>query len=148
MDNIKFLLAKEKHVDMMYEIEKDSFITPWSYKSMHNDVTKHDIAIYLVALDNNDVVGYLGIWHVIDQAHITTIAIKKEYRRQTIGETLLLKMLNKLRKINIIEVTLEVRESNSKAINLYKKLGFYCEGKRINYYQDTNEDAIIMWKKL
>jgi len=148
MEIIKYEEAKKEHVIMMHNIEEESFITPWSLKSMQEDIVNNDLATYFVAIVNNEVIGYMGIWHIVDQAHITTLAIKKEYRRQHIGENLIKIVFEKLRTLAINEVTLEVRENNFKAINLYKKLGFYEEGKRINYYSDTNEDAIIMWKKL
>jgi len=148
MEAIKYEKAKKDHITMMHNIEVESFITPWSLKSMEEDILNNDLATYYVAVTNKEVIGYMGIWHIINQAHITTLAIKKGYRRQHIGENLIKIVFEKLKGLEIDEVTLEVRESNFKAINLYKKLGFREEGKRINYYSDTNEDAIIMWKNL
>ncbi|MBN2852011.1 MAG: ribosomal protein S18-alanine N-acetyltransferase [Clostridia bacterium] len=146
--DIQYAVAEKKHVDMMYEIEKQSFITPWSHKSIYNDVVNNTIAVYLVALDGEQVVGYLGVWHIIDEAHITTVAVKKEYQRKHIAETMFRMMFERLDELDIHAITLEVREHNDKAINLYNKLGFTVEGKRNNYYSDTNENALIMWKSI
>ncbi|MCK5812022.1 MAG: ribosomal protein S18-alanine N-acetyltransferase [Clostridiales bacterium] len=148
MSNFTFLIANKDHVDDMHVIEKQSFITPWSHKSIYDDVVNNEMATYIVVLNLNKVVGYLGFWTIIDEAHITTLAIEKTYRRKHLALELFYEMMDMITNDGVMAITLEVRENNIPAISLYKKLGFKREGIRKNYYQDTNENALIMWKIL
>jgi len=102
---------------------------------------------YMVAVKDGLVVGFAGMWIILDEAHITNIAVHPEYRGFGIG-TMLMESLISICKIeNVIGITLEVRVSNQRAINLYKKFGFVEEGIRKAYYEDNKEDALIMWKR-
>ena len=108
---------------------------------MNNNLARY----YCAKTQNNKLVAYAGIWNIIDEAHITTIAVKPEFMRKHIGEALIVKILEDCYKNKIKYLTLEVRESNVPAIELYKKYGFSSLGTRKGYYQDNNENALIMW---
>ena len=92
------------------------------------------------------VVGYVGMWVILDEGHITNLAVDPAYRRKGIGRALLEHLITEGKKRGVRFLTLEVRSSNLVAQQLYRKLGFYEAGVRPGYYQDNQEDAIIMWK--
>lgn len=146
MFKVEFTKAKNNHIEQIHEIEKISFITPWSYESIEQDVLHHDIAKYYVATIDVKVVGYIGFWYVEDEAHIVTFAISEDFRKLGIGKELLEFGIREMKKLDITGFTLEVRESNMAAYNLYNKCNFIKKGIRKKYYSDTNEDAIIMWR--
>lgn len=93
-----------------------------------------------------DVVGYAGMWIVLDEAHVTNVAVAPEHRGRDIGDRLLSELERRARLRGCLRMTLEVRPSNAVAIALYRKHGFVARGRRPGYYSDTHEDAIIMWK--
>ncbi|KKC30367.1 ribosomal protein S18-alanine N-acetyltransferase [Caldanaerobacter subterraneus] len=136
----------EDDIDEVMEIEKLSFTTPWSREAFVGEVTKNSCARYIVAEVDKKVVGYAGFWVVLDEGHITNIAVHPEYRGRGIGSRLMEGLIDLAKKNGITSMTLEVRESNLVAQNLYKKFGFKVLGRREGYYQDNNEDAIVMWK--
>jgi ribosomal-protein-alanine N-acetyltransferase len=138
---------KQEHINSVYEIECTSFSTPWSIESI-NDELKNQMATYIVAAEGEDVLGYAGLWHVVNEGHINNIAVKEEYRGQGIGDLLLEGLINIAVEKEMIGLTLEVRVGNEKAMKLYSKHGFKVEGLRKNYYSDTREDAVVMWKYL
>jgi len=145
MIDIQFMNAQ--HIEEILQIEFDSFTTPWTRNNFNSELSNNN-AIYIVALENNKVIGYAGMWHVINEGHILNVAVKAENRKQGIG-TLLISELEKIAlEKEMIGLTLEVRESNSAALQLYQKFGFKAEGIRKRYYSDPGEDAIIMWKFL
>jgi ribosomal-protein-alanine N-acetyltransferase len=111
------------------------------------EIVDNNLAIYLVAKVNEKAVGYIGMWKVLNEGHITNVAVHPEFRHQGIGNQLVSELLSLCVKENIDLVTLEVRKSNQNAIKLYEKHGFVAEGIRKAYYQDNKEDAIIMWKR-
>lgn len=135
------------HIDGIMDIEKDSFAIPWSRKSIEDEL-KNKLAIYFVALYDDKVVGYAGMWHVVTEGHITNIAVHKDYRKQGIGDKLVKKLIETAEEKEMIGLTLEVRPSNEAAMRLYKNNGFKLEGVRKEYYEDNKEDAYIMWKML
>lgn len=139
---------EEKHLDQVFEIEKTCFVTPWTYNSLKKELAENDLAVYLVALNGNEVVGYAGMWHVVNEGHITNIAVKEEYRRKGIGTMIMDRFIEYAYHRDMLGITLEVRISNTGAQRMYSKLGFKPEGFRKNYYSDTKEDAVIMWKYL
>ncbi|WMM24133.1 ribosomal protein S18-alanine N-acetyltransferase [Tissierella sp. MB52-C2] len=138
----------ENDLDDVMEIEKDAFTTPWPRESFLMEITKNQLAKYIVAEIDGVVVGYGGIWLILDEGHITNIAVKSKYRGLGVGNTLIEGLIFLCTKLDIKGMTLEVRVSNTVAKNLYKKYGFIESGIRPKYYQDDNEDALIMWKKL
>lgn len=135
-------------IPQVVTIEKKSFPTPWSPYAFACELSDNDFAYYLVvnpAQDPKTVVGYGGMWLIIDEAHVTNIAITPAYRGKALGELLLRGMIELALSKNILRMTLEVRPSNLPAQKLYNRLGFKAAGIRPGYYADTNEDAIIMW---
>lgn len=139
---------EEKDLDRIMEIEKNAFTTPWTRESFLLEITKNQLARYIVAEMENIVVGYGGIWLILDEGHITNIAVDTDYRKMGAGKSLVEGLIDICIEGNIGSMTLEVRESNIDAQSLYKKYGFIEAGIRPRYYSDDNEDAIIMWKKL
>ena len=136
----------QEDVDGVFEIEANSYGPHhWSKESFYNEI-QNNIATYYVAKNkDNEIVGFMGAWTILDESHITTIAIKPECKRQHIGESLLMNFIEDSYKKFVKYITLEVRVSNEPAINLYKKYSFKSLGTRKGYYQDNNEDALIMW---
>ncbi|MGL5245215.1 MAG: ribosomal protein S18-alanine N-acetyltransferase [Sarcina sp.] len=133
-------------INDVIEISNLSFPISWSKTSFLNEI-KNPLAHYLVAKDDEKIIGFIGAWSIIDEAHITNIAVHPNYRRQGVGDLLIGGLFCLSNELNLIALTLEVRASNIPAQNLYKKHGFVEEGIRKKYYEDNGEDAIIMWKK-
>jgi ribosomal-protein-alanine N-acetyltransferase len=105
-------------------------------------------AHYLVAEVAGRIVGYIGFWKIIDEGHITNIAVHPDFRGLGYGRELIAAMILKAKEMELIAITLEVRKSNKAAISLYESFGFVSSGIRKKYYSDNNEDALIMWLKL
>lgn len=131
-------------LDVVQEIERRSFRTPWPAHAYRTELETNRLAHYLVAKAGGRVVGYGGVWVMVDEAHVTTFAVDPEWRRHGIGERLLLALLDLARNRNAHEATLEVRLSNLPARRLYEKYGFRPVGLRPRYYSDDSEDALIM----
>ena len=93
------------------------------------------------------VVGYAGLWLMVDEAHITTVAVRRDFRGRGLGKVLMLAMMDLARDLGARMVTLEVRKSNAIAIKMYEELGFRQKGMRPRYYTDNGEDALIMWSE-
>lgn len=119
----------------------------WSKESFLNELSNELARYYSVFTNDGTLVGYAGCWHILDEAHITNIAISSDFRRRKYGEALLKRIIDDCYLEKIKYITLEVRVSNIPAINLYTKYGFSSFGTRKGYYQDNNEDALIMWTK-
>ena len=145
---IKIRKADINDLDGIFRIEKETFTDYWSYESLYEDIYKTPISYYLVASSEEEIVGYIGMWHVLDEAHILNIAVDKRYRNLGIGTILLSSLIEYSEHAGIKRMTLEVREYNENALKLYGKFGFVKNGRRKEYYKDTKEDAIIMWKEL
>jgi len=128
----------------VHRIERVSFSVPWPDDAYRSELTGNRLASYLVARANGAVVGYAGIWMMVDEAHITTFAVEPAWRRQRLGETLLVALLDLAIGRHAREATLEVRLSNLPARRLYEKYGFRPVGVRPRYYSDNGEDALIM----
>lgn len=133
-------------LDRVLEIEQLSYPTPWSRRAFLSELTENSYAHYFVARVGGEIVGYFGMWIILEEAHITNIAVHPSFRRQGIGESMLRFAFEKAKELGATRMTLEVRVSNIPAQTLYRKLGFEDRGIRRGYYTDTNEDAIIMWK--
>ena len=133
-------------IDEVVEIEKEAYGPHHWAKSSFFDELQNNLAKYYSAkTSEGKLVGYAGTWHILDEGHITTIAVKKDYMRNHIGEAIIHKILEDCYKDGVKYLTLEVRISNIPAIKLYEKYGFQSLGTRKGYYQDNNEDALIMW---
>ena len=131
-------------LDAVHDIEKRSFRTPWPSHAYKTELETNRLAHYVVARADGEVVGYGGMWVMVDEAHITTFAVAPERRRERIGERLLLELMDLAQELRAREATLEVRLSNLPARRLYEKYGFRPVGLRPRYYSDDNEDALIM----
>lgn len=134
------------HVDGMVELENATFHLPWTRADFEREVNENKMAVYKVAISDGRVVGYAGMWHIVNEGHITNIAVLEDYRKQGIGDMLLEALFDVATEREMIGITLEVKISNLAAQRLYTKKGFRPEGFRKKYYQDTGEDAVIMWK--
>lgn len=145
---IKFRLMEVKDIDQVVKIEEKSFTTPWSPEAFQNELTNNQFSTYIVMEEGENIIGYCGTWIVIDEAHVTNIALLPDYRGKGLGELLLRNVMDVLRKLGAASMTLEVRVSNHIAQSLYQKLGFKPGGIRKNYYSDNNEDALVMWVNL
>lgn len=144
---IKLEPFSKKHINDILKIEQESFAMPWSRNSMEKEL-KNKFAVYVVALDGKKTVGYGGMWHIINEGHITNIAVDRQYRNIGIATKIIQRLIEIAEEREMIGLTLEVRMSNIAAKNLYIKLGFKLEGIRPEYYEDNGEDALIMWKYL
>lgn len=134
-------------VDEVAEVEKECFYTAWTKEDFVKEMTENELAVYVVAKSEGKIIGYAGMWHIVDEGHITNIAVLPEYRRYGVGSSLVQKLLDISEERNIVGLTLEVRIGNTIAQKLYSKYGFKAEGIRKRYYSDTGEDAVIMWKR-
>jgi ribosomal-protein-alanine N-acetyltransferase len=134
-------------LDELMEIEKVSFPTPWSRESYLAEL-ENEVSYYRVIRCNGKLVGYGGLWLIIDEGHVTNIAVHPDFRKQGIGEKLMDELIGLAKKQKIMGITLEVRPSNQAALRLYNKYGFIPTGIRKGYYTDNGEDALIMWKYL
>ena len=140
------------HVEAVHAIELESFSIAWSKQSFVQELTKNKLAFYFVAKDvdgkTDKVVGYAGLWHVVTEGHVTNVAVAPACRGKGIGSMLVERILAFAVEKDMIGVTLEVRVGNKAALSLYKRHGFLSAGIRKNYYTDTGEDAIVMWRYL
>lgn len=128
----------------VHRIEQASFSVPWPDDAYRSELQANRLASYLVVRSDEGVVAYGGIWLMVDEAHITTFAVDPAWRRQRVGETLLIALLDLALARHAREATLEVRLSNVPARRLYEKYGFRPVGLRPRYYSDNGEDALIM----
>lgn len=129
-------------------IEHEAFTLPWSEDAFRNELNHNHFARYLVMELNGKPIGYAGMWTIVDEAHITNIAVRTAYRGQHLGERLLTEMMEWASDLGMLRMTLEVRVSNYIAQSLYGKMGFVAAGTRKGYYSDNHEDAVIMWSDL
>lgn len=151
MDNIESVTIKKMtadDVDKIIAIESEAYGEHhWSKDSFLNEIHNELARYYTLFTSSGEIAGYAGTWHILDEAHITNIAISPNYRRKHYGEALLKRIIDDCYLEMIKYITLEVRVSNAPAINLYTKYGFSSFGTRKGYYQNNNEDALIMWTK-
>ena len=134
------------HVSQIAELEKLCFSDPWSEKSIETELSCR-LSVWLVALEGEQVVGYVGSQTVIDESDMMNIAVHPGFRRRGIAEALVAELEAALRQRGSRALTLEVRDSNAPAIALYEKLGFSQVGLRKNYYRNPKEDARILRKE-
>lgn len=134
-------------VEQVYNIEKQSFSnSSWSLEAFYHELEKNEFAHYFVVSLGEKIIGYCGIWLVIDQAQITTISVDEAYRSNGIGQLLLEYVMN-YASTTCTTMSLEVRIENKAARHVYEKAGFTYGGVRKNYYGD-GEDAKVMWVSL
>ena len=134
---------QEKDCKAVYEIEKEVFSLPWSEQGFL-DAIASDNNIFLVAEEEKQIVGYLGMYVALDEGEITNVAVSPSNRNLGIGDKLIKEALSQMKEKGIIQVVLEVRVSNTPAIRLYEKNGFQTCGIRKGFYEFPKEDAYIM----
>ncbi len=137
---------QKEYIDEVMQVEEQAYGEHhWSRESFFNEMN-NELARYFCAFsEKGELVGYCGCWQILEEAHITNVAVSPKYRRRHIGEALLTAIIKSCYKEMIKYITLEVRVSNEPAIKLYEKYSFKSLGTRKGYYQDNNEDALIMW---
>ncbi len=143
-------LMEPKHLAGVCEVENHSFAVPWTEK-MFNDELINPLARYVVLLDKKNpgnVIAYAGYWKIFDEGHITNVAVHPDWRGRKAATYLMQQMMQLAASEGMKAMTLEVRRSNMAAQGLYTKLGFAVEGVRPKYYEDNNEDALIMWYRV
>ena len=133
-------------IDGVLKVEESCFAIAWTRADFEREMNENKLAVYFVAKDGEKIVGYAGMWHVVTEGQITNVAVLDEYRGQKVGSLLMEALIKTAEEREMIGITLEVKISNYPAQKLYTKYGFKPEGFRKNYYKDTNEDAVVMWK--
>jgi len=135
----------ESDITPVLRIEELCFATAWPQNAFCNEVNQNKLAHYFVGRLGNDIIAYGGIWVILEDSHITTIAVHPQHQGKKYGEVLLLFLLERAIEHGASWITLEVRESNEIAQNLYRKYGFTTVSTRRGYYSDNNENALVMW---
>ena len=133
-----------RDIDDVHRIEADTFSSPWSRGAFEDELTENKCARYLVAESNGEIVAYAGAWMVLDECHITNIAVRRDKRGKGYGRLITKCLIQYATNLGASFVTLEVRRSNLTAQGLYRSLGFVQVGCRRRYYEDNGEDAILM----
>lgn len=133
-------------LDDIMRIETASFSTPWSRNQFQSELMENNFAAYLVLDFHGRVVSYGGMWIILDEAHVTNVAVHPDFRGYHLGERMMRGLMDRAKSVGCQRMTLEVRRSNVVAQNLYQKLGFIQLGVRRGYYSEPHEDAFIMWK--
>jgi len=131
-------------IPAVLEIERLSFTSPWPAYAFEHELATNRLARYIVSRVDGRVVGFSGIWLMVDEAHITTFGVHPDYRRRGIGRRMLLRLAELSLELGAARLTLEVRVSNAAAQALYSSFGFRVAGRRPSYYSDNGEDAYIM----
>ena len=134
------------HIPAVARLEKENFSLPWSENVLHSELS-NPLALWLVAMDEGEVVGYVGAQIVPDEADMMNLAVDEKYRRMGIGKALVDQLVERLQERCVRSLTLEVRVSNLPAISLYESMGFLVVGRRPKYYQKPKEDALILRKE-
>ena len=146
---VKVRRAEEKDLDAITAIEEVCFRgqDPWSRNAFYNEIVENrDRTLYLTAEAEGKIVGYMGVWKILDEGHITNVAVEPDLRRRHIAEAIIEEMIRLTSEEGITSWTLEVRVDNEPAVRLYEKMGFRPEGVRPGYYEYDGTDALIMWK--
>ncbi len=147
LDEVVIAEMAESDLDEVLAIERESFPSAWSRESYEREVRNRN-SYYFTARYGRGLVGYFGMWVVVDEAHITTLAVHPQWRRKGLGRRLLDLVIDVARRQGASRVTLEVREGNGPAIAMYRKSGFETKGILPGYYGDTRENGVVMWKAL
>ncbi len=131
-------------VEKVAELDRECFPTPWSASAYATEV-RNPSAYYVVARADGEIIGYAGMWLIMDEAHITTLGVDPDYRGKKVGERILVHLLDEAIQRGAQRATLEVREHNTAAQRLYDKYAFHTVAVRKAYYTDNREDALVMW---
>ncbi len=136
----------EEDVDAVCVLEEEAFSMPWHKESFLEMINNKD-ACYLVGLWEEEVVASCGLRNIVGDGEITNVVTKAAMRGKGVAKQMLLRLMEEGVKMGVEAFTLEVRKSNAPAIHLYESLGFVTEGIRKNFYEEPQEDALIMWKR-
>lgn len=132
-------------IDAIVRVENACFSTPWSIDAIKHEICENKLADFMIACDEeNNIIGYIGIWTLLDECQINKIAVMPEKRKIGIGKTILNHAIELTRDMGVKSWYLEVRESNTAAQALYRSAGFSSVGTRKNYYINPVEDAVLM----
>ncbi len=132
-------------IPAVLKIEALSFVSAWPTNAFLNELRDNKLAYYFVGRLDGRIVAYGGIWVILEDSHVTTIAVHPDVRGQRLGEELLVHLLDEAIERDASWITLEVRESNEVAQKLYRKYGFTIVSTRRGYYSDNDESALVMW---
>ncbi len=146
MKKVQVLKMTKDDIEAVFHIEE--LVHPahhWSKESFYNEISNNLAYYYCVKDEGSKVLGFIGVWHIFEEAHVTTLAVHPEYRSLQLAQILMIKAIEDCYKDMIKYITLEVRETNVPAISLYEKFLFESIGIRKNYYQDNGENAVIMF---
>ena len=141
---IHFRRMLPEDADAVAEVEKKCFSVPWSRESFWREASNEN-TVYLLAMNDDEIIGYAGTWISFEEAQITNVAIAPKYRGWGYGRALMESLIGEVKKMGVTAMTLEVRPSNTVALKLYESFGFKDCGRRPGYYTNPKEDAIIMW---
>ncbi|HEY9084625.1 MAG TPA: ribosomal protein S18-alanine N-acetyltransferase [Candidatus Tyrphobacter sp.] len=143
----RLAIAPMTHGDVgdVVRIEREAFVTQWPADAFYNELNSNKLAHYFVGRCDGKIVAYGGIWVILEDSHITTIAVERGYRGRSFGEVMLLRLIDEAMARGSSWMTLEVRESNVVAQRLYRKYGFTTVTTRKGYYGDNDESALVMW---
>lgn len=133
----------ENQLESVADLEQQCFSHPWSLKSLEEELN-NETSLFFTAVENDAVVGYIGMSVVVDEGYIFNVAVDKDFRKKGIGSALVETLVTYAKKNNLCFLTLEVRESNENARSLYEKFGFIKVGERKNYYSSPTENAVLM----
>ncbi len=143
---IDYVKMNESHVPAVAQLEALCFSEPWSENSVASEL-KNPLSLWLVAVADGQVVGYVGSQTVLGEADMMNLAVVPQYRRRGIAEGLVQSLISALKEREAVSLALEVRVSNEPAIALYQKMGFHQVGRRPGYYRKPKEDALILRKE-
>lgn len=143
---MEYVIMTREHIGQVAALEAQCFSAPWSENSISGELT-NPLSLWLVAVDGQEVAGYVGSQSVLGEADMMNLAVSSKYRRQGIGRQLVCELVRRLQESCVQSLTLEVRASNEPAITLYHNLGFVQVGRRPNYYVNPKEHALILRKE-
>ena len=147
-DMVSYRKMTEADIDGVLKIEQEAFSLPWTRDAFVQEMTTNLHAYYVVAENSEGkIVGFCGMWIVVDESHITNVAVTEQLKGQGIGEGLMREAIRVSKESGVVLMTLEARVSNTVAQNLYRKLDFQNGGIRKGYYTDNQENALVMWVK-
>lgn len=139
--------AKSLDFEQIFKIECQCFATPWDKNLFHNDFEKNPNSLWWVAIDEREIIGFAGLWRQYDEIHIINVCVLESFRRKGAGSQLVAEMIKSSEDEGARLILLEVRASNIAAIKLYEAFGFKSMYIRKKYYQDNDEDAIVMMRE-
>jgi ribosomal-protein-alanine N-acetyltransferase len=141
---VRLVPVQASHLNAILAIEQEANSAPWSERSFQLEIERPH-GVFLTLLVDGEVRGYGGVWYVVDEAHITNVAVAADLRNQGLGRRIVVALLESAREAGMTCATLEVRAGNAAAIHLYESLGFRSIATRRAYYPDNREDAVVMW---